>query len=257
VNDALEAATATLFQAPLDEFVAERKRLCAELKAAGDKAAAERLARYKRPTLSVWLVNQLWWQARHDFSELLQAAARVSQGELSASDTYRRALASLRQIANRLCNATGRTASEATLRRVSTTLASLAASGGFAPDAPGALQNDRDPPGFETHRSLLDQTERADERREPPAQASPTADEVRAERARLEAEEQAKRQAERARVEAALKVASDELQREQKALGGLEQQLIDARERVELARARVEQLQARLRSLEVPTQGPR
>jgi hypothetical protein len=35
------------------------------------------------------------------------------------------------------------------LRRVTTTLSALAASGGFAPDAEGALLEDRDPPGFE------------------------------------------------------------------------------------------------------------
>jgi len=34
-------AVASLFQVPLDQFVTERKRLAAELKAAGDKPGAE------------------------------------------------------------------------------------------------------------------------------------------------------------------------------------------------------------------------
>ncbi|HEY6723018.1 MAG TPA: hypothetical protein VI197_03275, partial [Polyangiaceae bacterium] len=65
-----EAAMASLFRAPLDEFVALRKSLSAKLKAGGDSVAAARVAKLKRPTVSVWAVNQLWWNERAAFEAL-------------------------------------------------------------------------------------------------------------------------------------------------------------------------------------------
>ncbi|HTJ41979.1 MAG TPA: hypothetical protein VL463_07765, partial [Kofleriaceae bacterium] len=59
----LEDAIETLYRAPIDQFVAERKRLAAELKT-GDKAAAKALMERRRPTVSAWAVDQLHWQAR-------------------------------------------------------------------------------------------------------------------------------------------------------------------------------------------------
>jgi hypothetical protein len=56
---AYEDAVATLYQAPFAEFVAERKRLAAELKASGDKVGAAGLAKLSRPPISAWTVNQL------------------------------------------------------------------------------------------------------------------------------------------------------------------------------------------------------
>jgi hypothetical protein len=141
-------AVAALYQAPLDQFVAERKRLAAELKAAGDKDGASRLAKLGRPTLSAWAVNQLWWNARDAFDELLASAERLRLGDLGVTRAHRDATASLRARAATLLTEGGHGAPEATLRRVTTTLSALAASGGFEPDAPGALAADRDPPGF-------------------------------------------------------------------------------------------------------------
>ena len=51
--------------------------------------------------------------------------------------------------ATSILQAGGNAATDTTLRRVTTTLSAVAASGGFAPDPPGALSADRDPPGFE------------------------------------------------------------------------------------------------------------
>lgn len=144
-----EAAMETLFRAALDEFVAVRKQLSSQLNAAGDAAAAGRVAKLKRPTVSVWAVNQLWWQEREAFETLFASARRVSAGELSVAAEHRRVLGELREAGGRLLADAGHSANEATLRRIQTTLASLAALGGFEPDRPGALQRDRDPPGFE------------------------------------------------------------------------------------------------------------
>jgi hypothetical protein len=143
-----EALTA-LFQAPHESFVAERKRLSAELRAAGDKAGAAALMKVNRPALSVWVVNQLWWKNRDPFLLLLGAAKRVKAGELTATAQHRDALNALREKAVKVLTEAGHAAPEATLRRVTTTLSALAASGGFEPDPEGGLREDRDPPGFE------------------------------------------------------------------------------------------------------------
>jgi hypothetical protein len=144
-----DEAVAELYRAPHDAFVAERKRLATELKAAGDKAGAARLLKLGRPTLSAWAVNQLWWQARDLFDGLLAAGARLRVGDQAATAERRDAIAALKSRAAALLVDGGHAVNEATLRRVTTTLAALAATGGFEPDAPGALAADRDPPGFD------------------------------------------------------------------------------------------------------------
>lgn len=142
-------AVAALYRSSQEQFVSERKRLAAELKAAGDKAGAAQLGKLARPTLSAWAVNQLWWQARELFDELLATGERLRQGELAASASHREALAALRSRAAGLLTEGGHAVNDATLRRVATTLSALAATGSFDPDPPGALSADRDPPGFD------------------------------------------------------------------------------------------------------------
>ena len=151
---AYDAAVATLFQAPLDQFVAERKRLAAELKAGGDKTGAQSFAKLARPPIAAWVVNQLWWQSREGFDQLFATAERLRSGELAAGSVHRDALAKLRASAAELLSLRGHPVTEATLRRVATTLSALAAGGGFAPDPPGALVADRDPPGFDAAGSM-------------------------------------------------------------------------------------------------------
>jgi len=144
-----DAALAELYQTPHASFVDERKRLAAELKAAGDKAAAATLAKRARPTISAWVVNQLWWHAHDAFSILLASAARLRDGDLAATPAHRDALANLRTRAAAILSDAGHAATESTLRRVAQTLAAIAATGSWEPDPPGALATDRDPPGFD------------------------------------------------------------------------------------------------------------
>jgi hypothetical protein len=142
-------AVASLFQVPLGQFVTERKRLAAELKAAGDKPGAAKLAKLGRPPISAWVVNQLWWHHRAAFDALLETAQRLRDGKLDAMAAHRDAIAKLRAHAAKVLSDAEHGATEATLRRVTQTLSALAATGGWEPDVPGALSADRDPPGFE------------------------------------------------------------------------------------------------------------
>ncbi len=139
----------TLSRAPLASFVAERTRLAAALRAAGDEEGAKQLTRRRRPTASAWTVNQLYWHARSAFDALLAAAARIRKGDLSATPAYRSALGELRTRATAVLADAGHAATAATVQRVTGTLAAVAAAGGFDPDPPGALGNDLEPPGFD------------------------------------------------------------------------------------------------------------
>jgi hypothetical protein len=206
-------AVSALYQAPFGDFVAERKRLANERKAAGDKDAAARIAKLARPPISAWAVNQLWWRERARFDALLKAAAQVKLGDREAARAHREALAALREQAARILQDAGNAASEATLRRVATTLSAIAASGGFDPEPPGALSADRDPPGFEA----LGFAPSAAGAVSPPQASPPDAAAERAaeaerrraeaERRRAEAEAEKRRKAERERLSEKLREA--------------------------------------------------
>ena len=79
-----ERALQRLSQVPIAEFLAERKRLAGEVRAGGDEDGSAQIAKRPKPVTSVWAVNQLYWQAREAFDEMLAAAARLRAGDLRA-----------------------------------------------------------------------------------------------------------------------------------------------------------------------------
>ena len=272
-EDAVEA----LFRVPLEQFVTERKRLAGELKTAGDKDGAARLAKLARPPISAWVVDQLWWRARRAFDALFETAARVRRGDFGANAAHRDAIANLRAQAAQILSATHHGASEATLRRVTQTLTALAAAGGWAPDTPGALSADRDPPGFEviglgnvipfpvqpraasepvatpagdteavTARERRD-TDDIKHRRD--LEAAAVRAEAAAAQRRIEAE-RARATAERHRLEAALRTAQGEVTQRERQVVRLERDLAHARDQIAQARAVVLDLEERLAQLD-------
>lgn len=245
--DRFAAAVETLFRAALSEFVAERKRLAAELKAAGDKEPAAKLGQLTRPSVSAWAVNQLWWHERAAFEALLQAAALVKSGDRDASKQHREALAELRQRAAALLEQAGNAASEGTLRRIVTTLSALAAAGGFAPDPNGALVADRDPPGFETFVASADAAPRADS---PTAASAVTANAAaEAERA-AETERRRAEEAERERRRAERERLSTELREAQQLRGGQQREVTRLRDELEAAEQGLKRTQTLLAEIE-------
>jgi hypothetical protein len=149
MSNSYDEAVEALYRAPQPAFVTERQRLANQLKSDGDKAGAAALAKLSRPSISAWAVNQLWWHARKTFEELFETAAQLRNGKLDARSAHRRTVAQLSTRARQLLSEAGHAASESTVRRVEMTLSSLAASGGFDPEPPGALSQDREPAGFE------------------------------------------------------------------------------------------------------------
>jgi hypothetical protein len=207
-----DEAISALYRAPHGEFVAERKRLSAELVKAGDKTSAGVLAKHNRPSVSAWVVNQLWWRDAAALESLFASGARVRDGDLGAAAAHRQATANLVSKAAAILEEAGHSASEATLRKVSATLSALAAAGGFAPDPPGALRSDRDPPGFEAMAGAATAVHPAPAAAPLKHDARERARAAEAEAARRAAEARERARAERARLIAALAEAKEKLQ---------------------------------------------
>jgi hypothetical protein len=266
---AYEEALQELYQAPLTQFVAERKRLAGDLKASGDAAGAKRLADRKRPTVSAWVVNQLYWHARDALDELLATAEQLRKGHLKASAAHREALAKLRKRAAAILEDAGHAATEATLRRVTTTLSALAASGGFDPDPPGTLAADRDPPGFEAAGILSAPGDDEEEEDEKPApkhdgkqelakarEKQHVDDEVaearkRAEMAekKREEDERKRKAAQRHQLEAALRTAKGDRETAERKVKQLEKQLEQAGKDVVKAQEAIDDIAAKIDEL--------
>jgi hypothetical protein len=207
--------------------------------------------------VSAWAVNQLWWRQREAFDALLAAAARVKSGDREASKAHREALAGLREHATRILQEAGNAATDATLKRLLTTLSAVAAIGGFQPDPPGALGADRDPPGFEalgfattnatpTTESVDKPDKHAGARHAQQAEKR-RADE--AERRRAEEAERQRRLAERERLSAKLRRAEELRVAQQRELVRLRSEVEAAEQSLKDAQALIRNLEAELASL--------
>jgi hypothetical protein len=260
-----DAAVEALYRGPLDTFVAERKRLAGELKAARDKESAARLSKLGRPSISAWAVNQLWWHEREAFERLFASAERLKQGKRDAASTHREALAALRALAAARLVSAGHSAAESTMRRVTLTLSALAVTGSFDPDPAGALAADRDPPGFEAFG--LGSKAPEDERDTGATETKHGADAAQAkrreqaererkraaeERQRLE-EERARKKAEREKIRSELSAAQDDAATIQRDAERLRHELRGVEAKLEKAQHDVDKLKEALAALrEVP-----
>jgi hypothetical protein len=229
-----------LYTAPLASFIAERNRLAVALRAAGKRDAAKEMVRRRRPTVSAWAVNQLYWHERDAFDALLAAAARLRKGDLKETGAYREALREAHRRAAAILRKSPHAPTDATMRRVMGTLAAVAASGGFDPDPPGALTADREPPGFEAIDTVAATTRVA----RPERRTARSED-----RAKKQAEAKA-RQAERQRLVAALREAETALRDRERASALLEKELHAAEKSAEDARDTVQDLERKLGKLD-------
>jgi hypothetical protein len=96
---ALEEARATLYAAPLEEFVALRGRLVADLRARGEKELAKSVLALRKPNVPAWGLNQLVRQKPERLDELYEARAeaervqsRGAAGEMRAAIVRYRSL---------------------------------------------------------------------------------------------------------------------------------------------------------------------
>jgi hypothetical protein len=155
----LEAELDRLYGVDLVEFVTERTRLAGALRKEGRRAEAERVKELRKPSLSVWVVNQLARTHRKEVDLLLDAGHRLAAAQRAlltggdreafeqANTAERNALTRLSQAARTVL---GSRASTATLERVTATFRAAAVSDAARPElARGRLMSDIDLSGFD------------------------------------------------------------------------------------------------------------
>ncbi|MEK6337651.1 MAG: hypothetical protein AABM67_22250 [Acidobacteriota bacterium] len=157
--DNLETDIDALFELPLAEFTDARNTLAAQLKKGGRGDDAVLVKALGKPPISAWAVNQLYWNHREAFDQLLASGERFHKAQTSgkiadmrtALDARREALSELTDLATSLLRDAGSNPSLDTIRRITSTLEAMSAyaSRSDAP-RPGRLTHDVDPPGFES-----------------------------------------------------------------------------------------------------------
>lgn len=161
----LNAEVDELFKLPLAEFTGARNALAARLKQSGRANDANLVKTLTKPSVSAWAVNQLYWNHRKAFDELIAAGQRIRRAQTSgvagkgmreSLDARREVLVRLSDLATSLLSESGHNPGPDTIRRITTTLEALSALGSLEDGpTPGRLSQDVDPPGFESLASFM------------------------------------------------------------------------------------------------------
>ena len=157
----LEDDVDALFRLPLAEFTGARNGLASQLKKSGRSDDAARVKALAKPSVSAWAVNQLYWNHREAFDQLIASGERFHKAQTSRSaskvadirqalDGRRESLTQLSDLATTLLRDAGHNPAPDTIHRITTTLEGISAYASRS-DAPraGRLTEDVDPPGFE------------------------------------------------------------------------------------------------------------
>lgn len=156
-SDPDEDAIDDLFRGPPKAFIDARNALAERLCVQGKSATAQRVRALRKPSVSAWAVNQLWWFHREAYDALHAAGAALAELQRTgasvagqpANEARRAAIDGLRHRAAELLTNAGHAPSKSTLRRVVQSLEASAAGGSFGPDAQlGRLMTELSPPGF-------------------------------------------------------------------------------------------------------------
>jgi hypothetical protein len=155
-----------LYRAPLAEFVEARNALAARLRKAGDAEANARVKALPKPSAAAWALNQVYWRARDDYARMIAAGDRLRslQQQMLAGraadprDAMQQRQVALRKVVERALGflaEAGQPATDATRQRVNVTADALATWGSHPQDyAPGYLDRELEPPGFDAIASL-------------------------------------------------------------------------------------------------------
>jgi len=157
-----------LFKLPLGEFTSARNALASRLKKAGQQVEAAEAKALQKPSISAWVVNQLYWRHGYLFGRLFDAGERLRHAQTAQQPANlhelvtarREVVAALSTIAADILREGEHGETRDVLRRVTRTLEALSAYGSV-PGAPsaGRLTVDVEPPGFETLAGLVPRRE--------------------------------------------------------------------------------------------------
>jgi hypothetical protein len=125
-----------LFRLRLADFTGARNTLAARLKKSGLSDEANRVKALTKPSISAWAVNQLYWNHREIFDQLIVSGERFHKAQSSrlagkladmreALDARREALAQLSDLATSLLQEAGHNPTLDIIRRITTTLEAL------------------------------------------------------------------------------------------------------------------------------------
>lgn len=163
----LENDVDALFRLPLAEFVGARNALASRLKKEKRVDEGDFVKTLVKPSVSAWAVNQLYWEYRAEFDQLVNTGERLRKLQASglggkvadmraALDKRRDTLTRLSDLAAELLKDAGHNPSLDTIRRVTTTLEAMSAYASLTDGPrPGRLTQDVDPPGFESLAGLV------------------------------------------------------------------------------------------------------
>jgi hypothetical protein len=102
----LESAVGRLNAVPLEEFVAERKRLAKELRAAGDRESAAEIAKLPKPSAPAWALNAVARERPEVVGGWLEAAEALrdasTHADRASGDALRAAMAAHREATREL-----------------------------------------------------------------------------------------------------------------------------------------------------------
>ena len=252
----LEDEIDALFKLPLAEFTGARNELAARLKKGGRQNDADRVKLLAKPSVSAWAVNQLYWDHRDAFDDLIALGKRFRPAQKPADmreslEVRRDVLSNLSDLATELLTEAGHNPSLDTLRRVTATLEALSTYALLSDGpTPGRLTQDVDPPSFESLASLISGAG-ATKRSEEPArstQQKTTSAAVRrleeARRAKISAAKVSLQEAKRALSEA--RARSQSLETVQKQANA---EAKEAEQRLEKARAASDEATRRAKSV--------
>jgi hypothetical protein len=102
----LQDAVDQLQAVPLEDFVAERKRLAKELRSAGDREAAAELAKLSKPSAPAWALNHVAREEPAAVADWLEATGALrdasAHADRSSGDALRAAMAAHRDATRQL-----------------------------------------------------------------------------------------------------------------------------------------------------------
>ena len=146
----LEEELDRLYALPLNEFTAARDELAKRLKAEGERDLADRVKGLRKPTVAVWLVNQLAREREVDVKRLLKAGEALGKAQATAKgfgDARRDEQHALERLASAAREAgVGPQAAE---RAIQTLRAASLTGEGRDLLKRGRLTEELEPPGFE------------------------------------------------------------------------------------------------------------
>jgi hypothetical protein len=229
-----------LYRLPLSEFTGARNELAKRLQAEGHEEEADQVRALRKPTVAVWLANQLAQERELDVQRLRKAgetlakatAGRSSDAFLEAQREQHHALARLGEAVRELA-AREKTSAAAADRALETLRAASLTEDGRELLKSGVFTEELEPPGFEALAGVV--TGKRAKKASPPKEDRRQAlKDARARVKELRAEER--------EADAAVRAAEREAERAEKEVEAARRRAEEAAERRAEAEAEVERL---------------